>query len=42
MRFVIIVAAAAILAVIGLFIYGQILEPQTRQIEQDVVVDPNA
>lgn len=42
MKFIIVVAGAALLALIGLFVYGQMLEPQTRQIEQDVAVDPNA
>jgi hypothetical protein len=42
MRFVIIVAAVAIFAVLGLFIYGQMLEPETQQIEQDVSVDADA
>lgn len=42
MRFVIIVAAVAVVAVVGLFIYGQMLEPQTQQIEQDVSGGGNA
>jgi amino acid permease len=42
MRFIVIVLAVALLALIGLFVYGQMLEPQTRQIEQQVPVGPDA
>ena len=42
MRFIIIVAAVALLAVLGLFVYGQMLQPETRQIEQDVSIDADA
>ena len=33
MRFVAILALAALAGLIGLFIYGQMLEPETREIE---------
>jgi hypothetical protein len=37
MRFFLAVVVVVILALIGLFIYGQMLEPETRQIEQEAV-----
>lgn len=39
MRFVLILVAVAIAAVFGLFLYGQMLEPETREIEQEAIVD---
>lgn len=35
MRFVLVIVGLALLAAVGLFVYGQMLEPQTRQIEQE-------
>lgn len=35
MRFTLIVALAALAALAGLFIYGQMLQPDTRVIEQE-------
>lgn len=37
MRFALIVLAVAIIAIIGLFVYGQLLEPDTRVIEQEAL-----
>ncbi len=37
MRFVLIILAVAAAALIGLWIYGEILQPETRQIEQEAV-----
>ncbi len=37
MRFILIVAALIVAALVGLFIYGQMLEPETRLIEQEAV-----
>lgn len=37
MRFIMIVIAVALIAVIGLFVYGQLLEPETRMIEQEAL-----
>mgnify|MGYP000527738445 CR=1 FL=1 len=40
MRFILIVAVLAVAALIGLFIYGQMLQPDTRLIEQEAVRGP--
>ena len=37
MRFVLAVIAVALLAVIGLYVYGLTLKPELRTIEQDAV-----
>ncbi len=37
MRFALIMLAIAIAAVVGLFLYGQMLEPDTRVIEQEAL-----
>ena len=37
MRFILIVAVLVVAALIGLFIYGQMLQPDTRLIEQEAV-----
>lgn len=37
MRFVVIVALVAILAMVGLFIYGGMIEPDVKTIEQEAV-----
>lgn len=37
MRFVLIILALAVVAVVGLFVYGQLLEPDTRVIEQEAL-----
>lgn len=36
MRFILLLAAVAIVALVGLFIYGQMLEPETRTITEEV------
>jgi hypothetical protein len=36
-RFILFIVGAALIAVLGLFIYGQMLEPETRVIEQDAI-----
>ncbi len=41
MRFTIAVIAVIVLAVVGLYIYGLTLKPQTRTIEQDAVGSTN-
>ncbi len=42
MRFALTVVAVIVLAVIGLYIYGLTLKPQTRTIEQDAIGSSNA
>lgn len=42
MRFIIIIAVIVIAAILGLFLYGQMLEPDTRVIEQDAYEAGNA
>ena len=37
MRFALIMLALALVAVVGLFLYGQLLEPDTRVIEQEAL-----
>ena len=37
MRFILIIGGVALTAVIGLFLYGQMLEPDTRVIEQEAM-----
>ncbi len=37
MRFVLIVVFLGLAALVGLFIYGQMLEPETRVIEQEAL-----
>ncbi len=37
MRFILVILGVALLALVGLFIYGQMLQPDTRQIEQEAV-----
>ncbi|MEQ1931098.1 MAG: hypothetical protein ABL957_11315 [Parvularculaceae bacterium] len=37
MRFILAILGIALLALIGLFVYGQMLEPDTRRIEQEAV-----
>lgn len=37
MRFFIIVAGLVVVALAGLFVYGQMLQPDTRVIEQEAV-----
>ncbi|MEE2691371.1 MAG: hypothetical protein VX640_07525 [Pseudomonadota bacterium] len=37
MRLIIVAVVLVIAALVGLFIYGQMLEPQTRMIEQEAV-----
>ncbi|MEQ8179312.1 MAG: hypothetical protein RIC52_18955 [Amphiplicatus sp.] len=37
MRFILVVAVLVVAALIGLFIYGQMLQPDTRLIEQEAV-----
>lgn len=39
MKFALILVVLAVLAVGGLFIYGQMLEPDTRVIEQEAVFE---
>jgi len=36
-RFILVVAVLVVAALIGLFIYGQMLQPDTRLIEQEAV-----
>ena len=40
MRFILIVAVLAVAALIGLFIYGQMLQPAPRLIAQEAVRGP--
>jgi len=40
-RFALAVIAAIVLAVIGLFVYGLTLQPETRTIEQDAIGSAN-
>lgn len=42
MRFVLIVIGLVIAGLIGLYIYGGMIEPETRLIEQDVTEGANA
>jgi hypothetical protein len=42
MRFILVILGIALLALIGLFVYGQMLEPETRQIEQEALSSGNA
>lgn len=43
MRFAVIVVIVALLAVVGLFVFGLTLSPDVRTIEQDAVLgSPNA
>lgn len=37
MRFILVILGIALLALIGLFVYGQMMQPETRQIEQEAV-----
>ncbi len=37
MRFAVIIIVVALLAVVGLYVYGLTLSPETRMIEQDAV-----
>lgn len=37
MRFALIVLAAVIVVIVGLFLYGQMLEPDTQVIEQEAL-----
>jgi len=40
-RFVMIVVLIVLAALVGLFVYGQMLEPETRLIEQEAVDAPS-
>ncbi len=42
MRFALAVAAVIVLAVIGLYVYGLTLQPDTRTIEEDAIGSANA
>lgn len=42
MRFALAVIAVIVLAVIGLYVYGLTLQPDTRTIEQDAIGSANA
>jgi len=36
-RFVLVLLAVAVVAIIGLYLYGKMLQPETRQIEQEAI-----
>lgn len=42
MRFILIIAFVAVAALVGLFIYGQMLEETPHQIEQEAVSNGDA